>query len=85
MLLDAMHLTSPKFDLDQISRGLYTENEIKLINNMANCYIRAGRHYDAIDILKPLFRYLQTNLKTYHLIGHRFLWWLLIMPESLKL
>lgn len=63
MLLDAMHLTSPKFDLDQISRGLYTENEIKLINNMANCYIRAGRHYDAIDILKPLFRYLQTNLK----------------------
>ena len=23
MLLDAMHLTSPKFDLDQISRGLY--------------------------------------------------------------
>lgn len=43
MLLDAMHLTSPKFDLDQISRGLYTENEIKLINNMANCYIRAGQ------------------------------------------
>lgn len=63
MLLEAMRLTSPKFDLDQIGRGLYTENEIKLINNMANCYIRAGRHYDAIDILKPLLRYLQTNMK----------------------
>lgn len=63
LLLKAMRLTSPKFDLDQIGRGLYTENEIKLINNMANCYIRAGRHYDAIDILKPLLRYLQTSMK----------------------
>lgn len=63
MLLEAMHLTSPRFDLDSIGRGLYTENEIKLINNMANCYIRAERHYDAIDILKPLLRYLQTKLK----------------------
>lgn len=63
LLMEAMRLTSPKFDLDQIERGLYTESEIKLINNMANCYIRAGRHYDAIDILKPLLRYLQTSLK----------------------
>lgn len=63
ILLEAMHLTSPKFDLNQIGQRLYTENEIKLINNMANCYIRAGHHYDAIDILKPLFRYLQVNLK----------------------
>lgn len=63
LLLKAMHLTSPKFDLDQIGRGLYTENEIKLINNMANCYIRAGRHYDAIDVLKPLLHYLHTHMK----------------------
>lgn len=63
MLLEAMRMTSPKFDLDQIGQGLYTENEIKLINNMANCYIRAGRHYDAIDVLKPLLHYLQTHMK----------------------
>lgn len=63
LLLKAMRLTSPKFDLDQIGRGLYTENEIKLINNMANCYIRTGRHYDAIDVLKPLLHYLQTHMK----------------------
>lgn len=63
MLMEAMRVTSPKFDRNQIERGLYTENEIKLINNMANCYIRAGCHYDAIDILKPLLRYLQTSLK----------------------
>lgn len=63
MLMEAMRLTSPQFDRNQIARGLYTENEIKLINNMANCYIRAERHYDAIDILKPLLRYLQTHLQ----------------------
>jgi len=63
ILLEAIRMTSPKFDLDKIGHGLYTENEIKLINNMANCYIRAGRHYDAIDILKPLLRYSQTNMK----------------------
>lgn len=63
LVLEAIRLTSPKFDLDAIGRGLYTENEIKLINNIANCYIRAGRHYDAIDVLKPLLRYLQTSLK----------------------
>ena len=63
LVLEAIRLTSPQFDLDAIGRGLYTENEIKLINNIANCYIRAGRHYDAIDVLKPLLRYLQTSLK----------------------
>ena len=63
LLLEAIRLTSPKFDLDAIGRGLYTENEIKLINNIANCYTRAGRHYDAIDVLKPLLRYLQTSMK----------------------
>lgn len=63
MLLEAIHMTSPKFDLDQIRQGLYTENEIKLINNIATCYLRAGRHYDAIDVLKQLLQYLQTNLQ----------------------
>ena len=63
LLMEAMRLTSPKFDLDSIGRGLYTENEIKLINNIALCYMRAGRHYDAIDILKQLLRYLQSHLQ----------------------
>lgn len=63
ILLDAIQLTAPKFDLNQIGLGLYTENEIKLINNIALCYLRAGRHYDAIDVLKQLLRYLQTHLQ----------------------
>lgn len=63
LLLQAIRLTSPHFDLDRIGQGLYTENEIKLINNIGTCYMRAGRHYDAIDVYKPLLRYLQTNWK----------------------
>lgn len=59
----SIRMTSPKFDLDRIGLGLYTENEIKLINNIATCYLRAGRHYDAIDVLKQLLRYLQTHLQ----------------------
>ena len=59
LLLQAMRMTSPNFSLDEIGRGLYTEEEIKLINNMAGAYANAGRHYDAIDIWKPLLRYLQ--------------------------
>jgi tetratricopeptide (TPR) repeat protein len=63
MLLDAIRLTSPRFDLAKIDLGLYTENEIKLINNMAQCCLRTERHYEAIDILRSLLYYLQTHWK----------------------
>ena len=59
MLLDAIRLTSPKFDINHIERGLYMRNEIKLINNMATCCLRNERHEEAIAILAPLLRYLQ--------------------------
>lgn len=59
MLLDAIRLTSPKFDIQHIENGLYMLNEIKLINNMANCCLRHGRHEEANAILAPLLRYLQ--------------------------
>lgn len=61
MLLSAMRLTSPKFDLTRIEQGLYTENEVKLINNMAQCCLRDERHQEAIDILGPLLHYLKTH------------------------
>lgn len=61
LLLEAMRLTKPRFDIRQIEKGLYTEQEVKLINNMAQCCIRAGKHLDAIDILRQLLGYLQTS------------------------
>lgn len=62
LLLQAMRMTSPNFSLDAIGGGLYTEEEIKIINNMATAYAEAGRSYDAIDIWKPLMRYLQRKM-----------------------
>jgi len=59
MLLGAIRLTSPKFDINHIERGLYMRNEIKLINNMATCCLRNGRHEESVEILAPLLRYLQ--------------------------
>lgn len=63
LLNEAISLTSPRFDLKNIGQGLYTENEIKLINNIAQCYIRAGKHEDAIAVLQQLLFYLQTHLQ----------------------
>ena len=63
LLLEAMRLTKPRFDIRQIEKGLYTEQEVKLINNMAQCFIRAGKHLDAIDILRQLLGYLQISWK----------------------
>lgn len=63
LLLQAIRLTSPRFDLERIGQGPYTEMEVKLISSIGSCYLRAGRHYDAIDVYKPLLRYLQKNWK----------------------
>lgn len=63
MLLDAIRMTSPRFDLNHINLGLYSGNEVMLINNLANCHIRAGLHYDAIDILKQLLLYTEEHLQ----------------------
>lgn len=63
ILLEAMHLTSPRFNLEKIGEGLYTENEIKLINNIAQCYIRAEKHHDAIAVLSQLLYYLKSHLQ----------------------
>ena len=61
MLLEAMRLTKPRFDLRQIEKGLYTEQEVKLLNNMALCYSRADEHLEALAHLRQLLGYLQTS------------------------
>lgn len=63
LLLKAIRLTSPRFQLDSISLGLYSENEVKLINSMATLYERNGDPDEAIYILRQLFNYLETNLR----------------------
>lgn len=59
LLMRAIHLTSPKLDLEHISGGHYTENEVDLINSIALCCLRNGEHRKAVEILSQLFRHLE--------------------------
>ncbi len=59
LLTDALRLTVPRLDLEHISGGLYTENEVRLINSVALCYLRNGEHHKAVDILAQLFRHME--------------------------
>lgn len=62
-LLKAIRLTSPNFDLEEINSGLYTDAEIKIINQIVAIYSALGDHYRAIDILKQLLRYIHLHLQ----------------------
>lgn len=61
MLTEAIRLTVPRFDLDDISRSLYTTGEIKIINQLALAYSDAGEHSDAIGIWNQLYKYIRKH------------------------
>lgn len=59
LLTEALRLTVPRFDLEHITGGLYMENEVRLINSVALCYLRNGEHRKAVEILAQLFRHME--------------------------
>lgn len=61
MLMEAIHMTVPRFDLDDIGLGLYTTDEIKIINQLAAVYSCAGKSMDAIGILSQLYKYIRKH------------------------
>lgn len=61
ILTEALRLTSPAFDPDNIGSGLYTTDEIKLINQLAVVHITAGEHQAAISILSQLYDYIRRH------------------------
>jgi len=61
MLIEAIRMTSPRFDLEDISRGLYTTDEIKIINQLALVYSHAGEPLEAIGIFEQLRRYIHKH------------------------
>lgn len=63
MLSEAIRLTAPYFDLDNIGHGLYTIAEIKIINQLALAYAHAGEHLDAINIFTQLYKYIQKHFQ----------------------
>ena len=63
MLTEAIRMTVPKFDLDDIGRGLYTTDEIKIINQLASTYSNAGKSMDAIRIWHQLYTYIRKHFQ----------------------
>lgn len=63
MLTEAIRLTVPRFDLEEIGACLYSYDEIKIINQIANTYSSAGQHKKAVDIYRQLLRYIQKHME----------------------
>ncbi len=63
MLTEAIRMTSPRFELDDIGRGLYTTDEIKIINHLAIEYSNAGKSMDAIGIWSQLYKYIRKHFR----------------------
>lgn len=63
MLTDAIRMTNPRFDLDDIGRGLYTTDEIKIINQLALAYSQAEKHLNAIGIFDQLSKYIRKHFR----------------------
>ncbi len=69
MLIQAMQMTSPSFDISDIGRGLYTTDEIKIINQIAAVSIEDHKHMDAIEILHQLYQYIKKHFSN-PAVGH---------------
>lgn len=70
LLMQAIRLTVPRFDLDEIEHFLYTKDEIKIINQIGTAYSNDGQNKKAAEIYYQLLRYLRKHFQeTITLIG----------------
>lgn len=72
MQLEAMRLTHPKFDLEEIRHSYYTLDEAELINQIANTYQRMGQRKRAIAIFEQLLPYIEKNYQELPDYGNEF-------------
>lgn len=63
MLFQAIRLTAPNFDIEEIHNGLYSIDEAKVINQIALVYSNLGQHNQAIDIYYQLFKYIKKHFQ----------------------
>lgn len=61
MLLKAIRLTVPRFDLKKINDFVYYFNEIKIINQIALTFSRVGRYRTADNIFRQLLEYIENH------------------------
>ena len=70
MLMQAIRLTVPRFDLENIESFLYTKDEITIINQIGLAYSDDGQNKKAAEIYYQLLRYVRKHFKeTITLIG----------------
>lgn len=63
MLFEAIRLTAPNFDIDAIYEGLYSIDEVKVINQIATVYSDLKQHKKAIDIYYQLLKYIKKHFQ----------------------
>lgn len=61
MLVRAIRMTVPQFELDKLEQFVYCFDEVKVINQIANAYSKAGQRKKAIGLYDRLLRYVQTH------------------------
>lgn len=61
MLNNAIRMTVPRFDSDEIGSFRYSLDEMELINQIARAYSDADDHEEALAIYRQCFRYVQKN------------------------
>ncbi|MBD5162352.1 MAG: helix-turn-helix transcriptional regulator [Oscillibacter sp.] len=61
MLLEAIRLTVPQFDIDVLDGRLYSIDETGIISQIAEAYSDAGQHKKAADIFSQLLTYVQDH------------------------
>lgn len=63
LLMQAIRLTIPRFDLDEIEHFLYTKDEITIINQIGLAYSDDGQNKKAAEIYYQLLRYVRKHFK----------------------
>ena len=63
MLFKAIRLTVPNFDIDAIEEGLYSIDEVKVINQIAVVYSDLNQHQKALNIYDQLLQYIKKHFQ----------------------
>ena len=63
MLFKAIRLTVPNFDIDTIEEGLYSIDEVKVINQIATVYSDLEQHEKVISIYDQLLQYIKKHFQ----------------------
>lgn len=63
MLMDAIRITCPRFDPEDMALGLYSLDEATIINKIALAYNHAGKFKTSIEIYRKLIKYIQRHYR----------------------